>query len=196
MTTDMKTEINRKIFHLLAIIFPTLYYFTSSKIILAFLIIINFITITLDVNRHFIPKIQNIINKIFLPIMRKHEYSGTRNLSGMSYMMLGFLVTSIFFKKEQVILSWFILIFADSLAAILGKKYGTPMAYGKSLEGSAVFFCLAMMIAIICHVFLNLHFSFFKCLFAILITTIAEFYSKALKIDDNFLIPVVFCLFC
>jgi dolichol kinase len=173
-----------------------LYYFTSSKVIISLLIIINFITITLDINRHFIPKIQNITNKIFLPLMRSHEYSGSKKLSGMSYMFFGFLLTATFFKKDQVILSWLILIFADALAAILGKKYGTPTFWGKSIEGSAVFFLSSMIIAIICHVFLNLHFSFFKCVIAISITTIAEFYSKAIKIDDNFLIPVAFCLFC
>jgi dolichol kinase len=192
----MTVELKRKLFHLLGVIFPLMYYFSSLRLTLTILIIINFITIALDINRHFIPKVQNIIDKIFISIIRPHEYSGTGNLSGMSYMLFGFLLTAIFFQKEQVILSWLILIFADSIAAILGKKYGTPTFYGKSFEGSAMFFCFSMMIAVICHVFLSLHFSFLRCIFAILITTIAEFYSKAIKIDDNLLIPIVFCLFC
>jgi dolichol kinase len=159
------------------------------------LIIANLIILTLDINRHSVKKIQYLADKFFISIMRPHEYSNTRQLSGMSYMFLGFLITAIIFNKNKVIISWLILIIGDSVAALYGKMYGTPNQEGKSLEGSLAFVLSSLVIYLIGNIFFDLHVGFIRACFAILVAAIAEFYSKRLKVDDNLLIPIAFCCF-
>ena len=184
----------RKIFHFSAIVLPILYYYTSQVAIVIILIIANFVILTLDINRHYNIKIQYLVDKFFKPIMKEGEYSGSKSLSGMSYMFLAFLLTAIFFQVHKVIISWLILVVSDSSASLIGEKYGTKTRYGKSFLGSAVFFLSAFVVYLISSTFLDLHLPFVSTVFAILLTTLAEFYSKSLNIDDNFLVPVVFCL--
>ncbi|WP_158706829.1 diacylglycerol/polyprenol kinase family protein [Candidatus Phycorickettsia trachydisci] len=152
--------------------------------------------LSIDISRNYIPEIQGAIDKIFASIMKPHEKSGLKNLSGSSYMFLGFLLTAIFFSKEKAITSWLILIISDSLASIIGKQYGRKLSCGKSLEGSLVFFLSGLAIAISAAKLLLWEISYYKLASAVLITTIAEFFSTKLKIDDNLLIPIVFCIVC
>jgi dolichol kinase len=191
----MTFEQKRKLFHFSSIIFPVLYYLSSKEVTVTILIIANLIILTLDINRHFIKKIQEATDKFLKWLMRPHEYSGTKQLSGVSYMFLGFLLTAIFFNKDKVILSWFVLIISDSIASLYGQKYGTKTPTGKSLEGSFAFFISGFFVCLVCQVFMGLQGSFTRIVFAIFITSVAEFYSKKLKIDDNLLIPLTFCCF-
>ena len=184
----------RKVFHFSAIVLPIMYYCTSQSTIITTLIIANFIIFTLDINRHYNSKIQYLVDKFFKPIMKESEYSGSKSLSGMSYMFLAFLLTAIFFEPHKVIISWLILIVSDSSASVIGHKYGTQTQYGKSFLGSTIFFLSAFVVYLISSAFFDLHLPFISTIFAILLTTLAEFYSKKLNIDDNFLVPVVFCL--
>jgi dolichol kinase len=151
----MHFEIKRKLFHLLAITFPLLYYFTAKSFIITTLTILNVVILAVDINRHHIFKIKNLIDKFFSPIMRPSEQSGSGNLSGMSYMFLGFLLTAMMFNKTSVILSWLILVIADSAASIIGKKYGHRGSSGKSLEGSMAFFLAAIIVLLVGQLFLH-----------------------------------------
>jgi dolichol kinase len=187
-------EQKRKMFHCLAIIFPILYYWTSFAIVAIILVIANLIILSVDISRHSNHQIQGLVDKFFAPIIKPHEMSGTKNLSGMSYMFLGFLFTALLFHKNIVIISWLILVVSDSVASLFGQKYGTRTQYGKSIEGSAAFFVSAIITCLMAQGFFNLHFNFGRVIFAVLATTIAEFYSKKLRIDDNLLVPVVFCI--
>lgn len=185
----------RKIFHFSAIVLPILYYCTSPELITTVLIIANFIILTLDISRNYIGKIQYLVDKFFKPIMKPAEYNGSKALSGMSYMFLGFLITAIFFAPNKVIVSWLILVVSDSSASIIGQRYGAQTQYGKSILGSVVFFVSAFVVYLIASGFFGLHLHFITTIFAIFVTTLAEFYSKKLNVDDNFLVPFTFCLF-
>ena len=187
-------EVKRKLFHSLAMILPIMYYSTSFYPTIAILMIANIVVLTIDINRHSNRKIQGLVDKFFLPIMKEHEKCSTGKLSGMSFMFLGFLLTALCFKKNIVILSWLILIICDSCASLVGKTYGAPTKYGKSLEGSLAFFLSAFALYLISQFFFDLHISFLRVVIAIVITSIAEFFSNKIGVDDNFLVPVVFCL--
>jgi len=142
------------------------------------------------------PQIQGAVDKIFAPIMKPHEKTGQKHLSGVSYMLLGFLLTVILFSKEKVITSWLVLIISDSLASIIGKRYGHKLSFGKSIEGSLIFVLSGVAIAIYSAKILLWDISYYRLVLAVIITTTAEFFSAKLKIDDNLLIPIVFCISC
>src|SRR6476619_93933 len=178
----MTFELKRKGFHFLSIIFPILYYFASKNTIINVLIITNFIVLSLDISRHYFSQIQEPLDKIFASIMRPNEKSGLKNLSGSSYMFLGFLLTAIFFDKEKVIIAWFILIIADSLASLVGKKFGVKLASGKSLIGSIAFAISALVVVFFMSKYLSWGSSPYKLILATALTSVGEFYSQKIKI--------------
>ncbi len=184
-------EHQRKLFHCLAIAFPIIYYFISYPQMIATLTIINLIALSIDLSRRYKTNIQDLVVKIFGNIIRQHELN---SLSGLSYMALGFLITAIFFKKNIVILSWLVLIICDPVAGLYGQHFGKKTKWGKSLAGSYAFIACAFLVCLMGVSFFGLYINFLKMLAAICITALAEFYSKLLKIDDNLLIPLIFCI--
>ena len=70
----MQFEINRKIFHMASLLLPILYIFASKVVAIIGLLIIAGSTIALDTARHYNPKVQELVDKYFLFIMRPHSH--------------------------------------------------------------------------------------------------------------------------
>ena len=75
---------------------------------------------------------------------------------------------------------------SDSLAAIIGRSWGTIPINGKTLEGSIAFFLSSIVIVLISSE-LNISIA----IFSVLIATIVELYSP---LNDNLSIPISFAL--
>ncbi|XVN41120.1 MAG: SEC59/DGK1/VTE5 family protein [Rickettsia endosymbiont of Argas persicus] len=191
---DFDFEKRRKTFHLAAIIFPLLYIFISRTSIIFILFIISATTLYLDISRHSNIKISEFVTKFFTKIMRIEENNGTFALSGSSFMMVGFFLTALFFPKNLAICSWLILIISDCLAALIGTKIGDALDNGKSLAGSSAFLASTIFISIIVYFYLGFNTSFIIIIISSMATTAVEFYAKDLKINDNLLIPLTYCL--
>ncbi len=192
---DFDFETRRKIFHLYSLILPLLYlYIITSKINMSvFLLLLTGITLHLDISRHYNDKIKVLVDNFFGKYIRTSEKSGTLKLTGASYMALGFLLSCLFFSKGLAITSWLILIISDCLAALVGLKFGKQLYNGKSLAGSGAFFTSSVFISILSYFFINYRTSFVIIILACAVATIAEFYSKEIKIDDNLSIPLSYC---
>lgn len=188
----MLKELKRKMFHMTSLIFPMSYLFLSKAQIVTSLLIITVITVLLDVARHYNKQIQDIVEIFFSPIMRDHEKSGQYQLSGCSYMLIGFLITGMFFSKPVAVASWLVLIISDSCAAIFGRHIGRPSKSGKSFEGSCAFFLSAMLLSIIVFLLEKYPTNFWVIVTTCLATTYVEYYSKRLGLDDNLTIPTSF----
>lgn len=184
-------EKKRKFFHFIALILPILYYFflSQQQMLMVLCAAILFI-VPIDIAKLKIPFVQRIIKTIFQDIIKPDEYS---KLSGMSYMFMGFLATAYFFPKDITILSWLILIICDPIAALCGKKYGQQTKYGKSLAGSQAFLISGFLTCLFCNAYFGFQLGFIQVLFAIFCTSAVEFFANYLKVDDNLLIPLVFC---
>ncbi|ABV74015.1 DNA primase [Rickettsia canadensis str. McKiel] len=192
---DFDFEKKRKIFHLSAIIFPLLYLFIPRTAITLLLFIITVITLYLDVSRHNNVRISEFVTRFFSKVIRPQENHSSCVLSGISFMMLGFFLTALLFPKNLVICSWLILIISDCLAALIGVKIGNSLSNGKSMAGSITFLVSAMFISILVYFYLGYNTSFFIIIISCIGATVAEFYSKDLRINDNLSIPLAYCLF-
>ncbi|AAU04303.1 diacylglycerol/polyprenol kinase family protein [Rickettsia typhi] len=191
---DFDFEKKRKIFHISAIIFPMFYLFIPRIAIVLLLFIVTAITLYLDVMRHNNAKIRKFVTRFFSKIIRLKENNGSFALSGISFMMLGFFLTSILFHKNLVICSWLILIISDCLAALVGIKIGNSLSNGKSIAGSFTFFVSALFISILVYFYLGYNTSFIIIIISCIGATAAEFYSNDLRINDNLSIPFSYCL--
>ena len=187
-------EIHRKIFHLCSIIFPVAYLFIPKIIMTVILIILTSIVTYLDISRHYKPKIKGLIEKFLGKFLRFEERSGQFALSGASYMALGFLLSCSLFTKELAITAWLVLIISDCFAAIVGMKFGSPLFNGKSFAGAAAFFMSSVLISIVVYFISSFSTSFLIIIISSTLTTLAEFFSDQIKINDNLSIPMTYGL--
>lgn len=190
----MQFEINRKIFHLASLAIPFIYLFLDRIVMTILLMIFTAIILYVDISRHYNAKIKEIVDKYFAKLMRESEVSGSFHLSGMSNFFLGSFLVILLFSKGLAITALMVLILADSAAAIVGMRYGTPIRDGKSMEGSITFASVTFFVSLLGFFFLGFDTSFLVILLATAITTAAEFFAPKLKTDDNLLIPMTYAV--
>lgn len=160
----------------------------------AILAVIAGMTLYLDISRHYNKKIKGIIEKFLGKFLRIEENSGHFSLTGASYMALGFLITGVFFSQGLAIVSWLVLIVSDCFAAVIGMKFGYPLFNGKSYAGVITFFVSAVFISIMTYFTVGYSTNFFIILISSFLTTLVEFFSKQIKINDNLSIPLTYSL--
>ncbi len=180
--TKSITEFKRKSLHFLTILYPILYNIIPYRVALtvsASLLIIDLIAETI---RLLYPSINNVILKIFSGTYREKE---KENVSTLIWTLSGAFITILFFSdnKQIVTLSLLYLALGDSIAALVGVKYGKIRlgSRGKSLEGSLAFFVVAFICGVI-------FFNWWVAFIVSFVATAIEFLP--LPIDDNFILPI------
>ena len=132
-----KNEIFRKSIHSTSIFIPIAYIFIDYSLYILLLTItaITIICINISFNKY-LSKIP-IVSKVFSLVLRPYEKG---NLWGSSYMLIGFCIITLIFNKNITITAMFITSISDSMAAIIGMKYGKiKLLNNKTLEGSFTF---------------------------------------------------------
>ncbi len=191
-----KFEIYRKVFHFCLILLPISYVIVKNKkIFFISLFVATFIIVLADFFRHK----NNILNSLFLvifgKIMRDHEKNQPK-LSGVSYAFLSASLVFSFAKPVVAIMSLFILAIADGFASIVGKSIKSKPFYQKTSAGSIAFFCLAMVVVVVCGCYFNYKnwVFYIYSLFGVIFATALEARSDLLKLDDNLVVPLSFAL--
>jgi dolichol kinase len=137
-------EIRRKIMHTWPIIIPIAYRFVSKDTALVIMLPICAFYVFCDVFRHFHEGFKQLFDRIItVNFLREHEKNG---LIGSSYFIFGALLAIILFPKPVTIVSLYILIVSDAMAAIVGTWWGKTRIFAKSLEGSIAFFVSGIII--------------------------------------------------
>ncbi len=192
MSSEYSDELKRKAFHMSSLAFPLLYCFTPRLLMIIILLAVAAATIYVDINRHRSDALKDLVDKFFGHLMRSSERHNPEAFTGASYMMAGFFLTALLLPKGIAISSWLVLIFADTAAAIVGKRIGVPTNHGKSIQGSVAFFISALMIGLLSYTFIPHHASFFALFLAAAAASAIEYYSFQVGMDDNFTIPITF----
>jgi dolichol kinase len=192
VNNQSKYEIYRKLIHLSSVAFSFIYICINKNQILLILVISSIIFVLSDYFR----RSNNIVNKFFILLfgnaLRLEEKNNTK-LTSASLMLIAFSITALLFSKFIVIISWLILSISDTIASLGGRKFGVQTKYGKSIIGSIFFLTTSIIIAIAVKKYFANYLDARGLIYACFITCIAEFFSNSLKIDDNFLVPIVFC---
>ena len=185
-------EIKRKMLHLLAMIIPLSYSIFSYQKMLVILSVLTSFVVYIDIYRHSNIKIKEIVDKIFGKVMRKHQTTKNYQLSSISNLLISSLIVIAFFKTTLAITAIFILIIADSSAAIVGIKLNHSTYHTKSIEGSIVFAIITIVISLISYFFIGLNTSLSGIILATITTTLSEYYAEQIMVNDNLLIPVIY----
>ncbi len=146
-TINYRDEVVRKLIHLCSLSIPIVYYFIPRTNAIIILSILTFIAVTLDLSRYFNPNVGKVFYKLFGFLLRRHEIDhNKKNLNGATYVFISGLICVIVFPKVFFITAFSILIISDSVAALVGRKWGRHKFLSKSLEGTLAFFISASIV--------------------------------------------------
>ncbi|MFA5859365.1 MAG: hypothetical protein WC955_09885 [Elusimicrobiota bacterium] len=174
-------EINRKLVHLLGVVYILAYAIIPRNIvisvmgsILAAILIVEFLRLTN-------PAVNRFVLGLLKGQWRRNE---VRQPSGLTYTFSGALLTMLLFKNTPLILAalWF-QVFGDAMAAIVGMNYGRIRIGKKSVEGSLACF-------IVCLAFGLLFFDYRVAFLGAAAATLIELFPFP-KPFDNFLLPII-----
>jgi len=176
---SLRHELQRKSLHLAMIIIPVWVYFVPSAPALIGLIIATFATVSVDLLRLSDQRLKRFFARFFRSLIRSHE---EEHLIGSTYYMIAALLSVVVFDHTVAIAALTFLVLGDAAAAIVGKRFGRPMYWGKSLHGSTACFlvCFAVGWPVLGFVWL--------AIVGALAATIAE--ALPVPMDDNMRVPI------
>lgn len=188
-TIDYKDELVRKLIHLTSLLIPVIYYFipkSTAAIILGSLAVF---AITLDLARYFSPEVGKIFYKFFGFLLRRHEIDKEKkNFNGATYVLIAAVIGVLIFPKMILITAFSILIIGDTMAALIGRKFGSHKFLFKSLEGTSAFFISSCIVVLFTPKIGYFNEEYIIGFIAAFVGAIVENISSSF-VDDNFSIP-------
>ncbi len=142
-----------------------------------------------EMMRRYWPPFGALYNKMLGAILRAHE---AKKFTGAFYVVLAAFLAVLFFDKIVAVTALGMMLVSDSMAALIGKKFGkTPLA-GKSLEGSLAFFISALgVVWLMGNIGDAPHGFYYAGLASAFAATLTELFGQRIKIDDNLTITLV-----
>ncbi len=182
---SFRGELIRKATHMGALVIPGGYYFLrlTRGEMLTIMIPVAVLMILIDISRlrgwsfwH------GFARRILSPIIRGHEIAG--DFTGATYILLTVCATIAMFEKPVAIAALAFIIVGDSLAALVGRRFGRHHFWNKSLEGSLA--CLAGSLVVAT---LVPEIAWPVAVTGAVVATIVE--ALPLGIDDNVTVPIL-----
>lgn len=190
LATRKDLHIARKLWHILGVGFILWLYITLPyKVVLGLGSLVTALVIILDYLRLQFAFFQKVVVFIMKPFMREEE---KRNLTGLSFMCIGFWALILLFPRDIVMLTILFVMFGDPIASWFGSKYGKDKIGDKSVQGFIACFVTCTVIAggyLIYSDFLPERL-IYATLLAGLIGGISELIQVP-KLDDNLTMPLI-----
>ncbi len=182
-------ELVRKGIHLCSLSIPVGYCFFDKSTALSVLIPVTVAFALTDVARLFVPAARTIYHKLFGWLMRSAERNpDSRRLNGATYVLLSACICVWIFPKAVTITAFSILIVSDTVAALVGRKFGRRPFFGKTFEGSMAFFLSALVVVAFAPKISHDAGEYLIGIAGALLGTVVE--SLPISIDDNLTIPL------
>jgi dolichol kinase len=183
---DYDREVWRKLLHLFALSIPIGYQFVSRGVAFAVVFFCFLVSLLVDLARFRGWPIQRIWHPIVAPIVRPKE---SRNFTGASFILLSGWLCPLLFSLPAATLGMLTIILGDTVAALVGRRWGRHRTIGnRSVEGSAAFLAAAI-VASACTPGLPLAIG----LSAAPLAAAVEMLST--RVDDNLSVPLIVGLY-
>ncbi len=183
-------ELMRKGIHMMSLSIPISYYFMSRELALTILIPLTLLFILGDVMRTYHEPTYRLYHRIFGRMLRAHEKTREKKtLNGASWVLISATLCVLVFPKLIAITAFAILIVSDTVAALIGRRFGTRKFNDKTLEGSTAFVVSAAVVIMFTPKIAHAPVEYLIAIVAAVIGALAEVFSFDI-IDDNFAIPI------
>jgi len=147
---EYRGELIRKGIHLSSLLIPVGYSFLDRGTMLWILTPVTAVFLLTDLARLYVPSFRAWYHRLFGWLMRHHEKgSGSRHLNGASYVLLSACLCVLVFPRVIAITAFTILIVSDTVAALIGRKFGRHRFLAKTREGATGFLLSALLVVIL-----------------------------------------------
>ncbi|OIN95895.1 hypothetical protein AUJ66_08025 [Candidatus Desantisbacteria bacterium CG1_02_38_46] len=184
----MKQLIRRKLFRMLALFYPFIYFNYTQEQTIYVSAVIAVVAMVIESARFYSHRAEAVAEKIFSPVGKGEE---VERISGITYMTLGALFCVIFFPRFIAVPVLLCAIFGDAISSIVGAKYNYVKLFrSKSLEGTLVCFaiCIIMNLLLLRTALVSQGLTLSLALIISLTTTLFDILP--LPIDDNLSTPL------
>jgi dolichol kinase len=189
-TIHYRDELVRKLIHLFSLSIPVIYYFIPSSTSITILICFTAFALIVDGGRFISKPFAKIFYQTFGFLLRKHELDKEKkNLTGATYVLLSALICALIFPKVIFVTAFTILIISDTMAALIGRKFGKRKFLRKSFEGTLSFFISASIVVFFTPKVGNFPMEYMIGFIAAFVGAIVENISYGYA-DDNLSIPI------
>jgi dolichol kinase len=175
-------SIARKVFHFSGASVPLCYLLAGKTAALIFSLILLALSIIFEFLR--------IRGGMDISLVKRYmqvKDSESGKPTGSFFYLLAAPITILLFREPVAIASLFIVAIADPLCSLAGMQWGRTKMFGKSLEGSSVFFVVSLLILSV------FSFPVYLRIGAALVATFVELLTPK-WLDDNLTIPIVTAL--
>lgn len=127
------SELSRKAIHFSSLAIPAGIYFLPLRVSRPLLLALALATLSADVIRLHVPLVRKVFYFAFGRLLRDHERF---NLLGSTYLLLSALICVFAFPRTIAAVSVADLVVGDTMAALVGRRWGRIRILDKTLEGS------------------------------------------------------------
>ncbi len=186
---NYKIEFIRKSIHFCSLSIPGVYFFIDKITTLSILIPITALFVVFDLARYYYQPVAKLFYKFFGWLLRNYEIDNKRKrLNGASNILISAIICVIIFPKIITVTAFAVLIISDSLAALIGRRFGKRKFFKKSLEGSLAFIGGGFLVILLTP---KVDYFYAEYLIAAFAVVVAAFFEAASTvIDDNFTVPI------
>jgi len=189
-TIHYRDELVRKLIHLFSLSIPIIYYFIPSPTSITILACLTIFALIVDGGRFISKSFAKIFYQAFGFLLRKHELDyNKKNLTGATYVLFSALICALLFPKVIFVTAFTILIISDTMAALIGRKFGKRKFLRKSFEGTLSFFISASIVVFLTPKVGNYPMEYLIGFIAGFVGAIVENVSFGYA-DDNLTIPI------
>lgn len=189
-TIHYRDELVRKLIHLFSLSIPVIYYFIPTSTSITILFCFTIFAFIVDGGRFVSKSFAKIFYKYFGFLLRKHELDKEKkNLTGATYVLLSALICALIFPKVIFVTAFTILIISDTMAALIGRKFGKRKFLRKSFEGTLAFFISASIVVLFTPKVGNFSMEYLIGFIAAFVGAVVENVSYGIA-DDNLSVPL------
>ena len=179
-----RTEYYRKIIHIFNLVIPFTYLFIleSRFQVLCILVPLTLFAIVIEYLRVRSVIIKKIFDNFFISMLRLHEMDG--KYTGATWVFIGSILTIAIFPKEIAVISLIYMCIGDTVAGLVGRKFGKMKFYDKTIEGSLAGLIVCLLSGYLVQLSLPLVVVFSGAFAAMFIELLP------ISIDDNISVPL------
>jgi dolichol kinase len=178
---EFRNEIYRKLIHIASSAFPLAYLFLLDRITILWIVgICAALLVAGELLRLRFSLFARLFKQLFSAVVRQKE---DHSFTGATFVFSAAFLTILLFEKLVAVFALLVLSLADSMAALVGKRWGRRPLLDKTVEGTVTFLIVAVLLS-----FVMPGIPRQAAFIAALVATLVELLPS--PVNDNLLVPL------